>query len=158
MDEDFSNYSLGKNLSIRLYAKVCSTTAEGETTIRKLKNLRPPLGHLSVMGQIADFATQDTLASVTSLAELTATTIHVLHTADLGKIFVTGALSSLLLEKIDGKALGSLDGGLVGILNGYGVSRKRSRQYLHHLRKGKLLVLAWEYTQDISRERVLNWS
>lgn len=153
MDKGFSNYWLNKKLKIQLYVKICSTISEGEDIVRDLKNRNPPMGHLSIMGKVAGFSEQDFSCTTDGLAKLTSTTIHLLHTADLGKIFVSGALSPLLLEKIDGKALGSLDGGLVGILNGYGVNHKKTSHYLKHIKEGKLMVIAWEYAQDINKER-----
>lgn len=152
MDKNFSSYNLSEKLKIQRYLKICGTLSEVETIVRELNSRNPPLGHLSVLGKVADFSEQDFGCTIASLTRLTSTAIHLLHAADLGKIFVSGALSSLLLEKIDGKALGSLEGGLVGILNGYGVNHKKTSHYLKHLKEGKLLVIAWDYAQHISKE------
>ncbi|MEK6480984.1 hypothetical protein WJR50_25810 [Catalinimonas sp. 4WD22] len=130
---------------IHLHVEVCHTLAEGEASIRNLKNRHPPLEHLSVLGKISSFSDEDFCHVSACFTHLTSTKIHVLDISGIGKIFVAGSLSSLLLEKIDGKALGSLEGGLIGILNGYGLSSKKTSYYLGQLRSGKLVVIGWEY-------------
>ncbi|WPP50610.1 hypothetical protein [Catalinimonas niigatensis] len=136
-------------MKIHTYLKICSTLDEGEEIVRNFKNRKPPLEHLSVLGKVTGFLEPENTAS---FAKLTSTAIHLLYVSDIGKIFVAGPLSSLLLEKIDGKALGSLEGGLVGILNGYGVSKNKTLHYLDHLRNGKLMVMAWEYARTEKRD------
>lgn len=146
MNKELSNDRLEQHKwKIHLYLKVCNTLAEGEASVRNLQNRHPPLEHLSVLGKISDFSDEDFRHILTCFKYLTSAAVHVIDIAGMGKIFVAGSLSSLLLEKIDGKALGSLEGGLMGILNGYGLSPKKTNYYLEHLRNGKLLILGWEY-------------
>ncbi len=145
MNKILPNDSLEQKWKIHLYLKVCDTLAEGEEEAQNLKTLHPPLDHLSVMGKINGFAEQDFRYISACFAQLTSTKIHTIAISGIGEIFVAGSLSSLLLEKIDGKALGSLEGGLWGILSGYGLSNKKIFCYLEHLRQGKLVVIGWEY-------------
>lgn len=135
---------MDKEWKIQLYIKTCSTLTEGESTVRNLKNRNPPLEHLSVLGKVSSFTSA-------CFAHLTTTAIPIIDISGIGKIFVAGPLSSLLLEKIDGKALGSLEGGLMGILNGYGLSSKKTFYYLENLRNGKLMVIGWEYVRQMKR-------
>ncbi len=158
MNEGVSHYRLNKKLKIQRYIKVCSTLQESEDMLRDLKNRNSPLGHLSVLGSVADFSEQYFGCTIAGLSRLTSRAVHLLHTTDLGSIFVSGSLSSILLERIDGKALGSLDGGLIGILNGYGVNHKNISLYLKHLRTGKLMVIAWDYDLPKTQDRSLNTS
>jgi hypothetical protein len=145
MNKELTNERLEHKWKIHLYLKVCNTLAEGEASVRNLQNRHPPLEHLSVLGKVSGFKELDFRHASACFTHLTSTKIHILDISGIGKIFVAGSLSSLLLEKIDGKALGSLEGGLIGILNGYGLSHKKTTHYLEHLRNGKLLILGWEY-------------
>lgn len=145
MNKELSNDRLAHKWKIHLYLRVCNTLAEGEESTRKLKNRHPPLEHLSVMGKVGGFTALDFRQASACFAHLTSAKIHILDISGIGEIFVAGSLSSLLLEKIDGKALGSLEGGLTGILNGYGLSHKKTAYYLEQLRNGKLVVIGWEY-------------
>ena len=152
MDKDILNYGLGKEWNIHLYLEICQTLTEGEGVIRALKNPHPPLTHLSVLGKTSGMSAEDFMHTTSCFSLLTSNTPHILDISGIGEIFVVGPLSSLLLEKIDGKALGSLEGGLSGILNGYGLSNKKTFHYLEHLRKGKLMVMAWEYVHHLKKE------
>ncbi|WPP51948.1 hypothetical protein [Catalinimonas niigatensis] len=145
MNKELSNDSLEQKWKIHLYLKVCHTLAEGEESARNLRNRHPPLEHLSVLGKVSGLEEQGLYHTSACFTHLTSTKSHILDISGIGKIFVAGSLSSLLLEKIDGKALGSLEGGLMGILNGYGLNSKKTSYYLEQLRNGKLVVIGWEY-------------
>jgi hypothetical protein len=152
MDKDILNYSLGKTWNIQLCLEICHTLTEGEGVIRALKNRHPPFTHLSVLGKTSGMSAEDFTKATACFSHLTSTATHILDISGIGEIFVAGPLSSLLLEKIDGKALGSLEGGLRGILNGYGLSNKKTFHYLEHLRNGKLMVMGWEYVPHLKKE------
>lgn len=152
MDQDVSKYNAGRKLKINLYVKLCNNCLEVESIIRKMKkNNNDTLNHFSVLGKVSGHSEQDFASSTASLTKVFPMGINFLSIPEVGKVFVMGSLSSLLLEKIDGKALGSLEGGLVGILNGCGVSNKKSLQCIEHLKNGKHIVVAWEYIQEMKR-------
>ncbi len=141
-----------KKLKINLYLKVCNTDQEVEGFIRKMKQQnKDSLDHISVLGKVRTCPDPAFTRPAPYINHFHATDIDYIHIPEIGKVFVTGYLSSLLLEKIAGKALGSLDGGLVGILTGYGVTNKKSLQYIEHLKQGKHIVVTWEYAKERSR-------
>lgn len=152
MDKDIVNYSLGKEWKIQLYLEICQSLAEGEVAVKAFKNQLPPLRHLSVLGKINSMSPEDFIYATACFSHLISTNTHILDISGIGEIFVVGPLSSLLLEKIDGKALGSLEGGLSGVLSGYGLSHNKILYYLEHLRKGNLMVMGWEYVPQLKTE------
>ena len=148
MNKDFLKYNPVRKLKINLYLKACSTFYEVECAIKELKHPHDHMEYISVIGKVADHEVREFTGSSTFLSHIYAIKTDYLSIPEVGNIFVAGPLSSLLLEKIDGKALGSLEGGLIGILTGYGVAHKKSLKYLEDLKQGKFIVVARGYWQE----------
>ncbi len=60
---------------------------------------------------------------------------------NIGTIFITGFLTPIFLQKINGKSIGSMTTGLYGILRGLGIEKKSVLAYSKALNKGNYLLV-----------------
>lgn len=123
-----------------IYLRVLETLDKAKKSLITLKAAGLDFDQLSVIGRTPEETGTTLLTNFTKLCG-PSVGLGILHIPNVGKTFVAGSLSSLLLNIIDGKALGSIEGGLLGIFEGYGVETKASLQYISHLKNGKFLVI-----------------
>lgn len=140
-----------KPLRIQLFIRACNSFAEGEALLKEEQQFTAQQ-HLSFLYK-ASVLQNDVLKQ--NIEEISVKARHkteLINISDIGQVYVTGSLSSLLLEKIDGKALGSIEGSLQGILHAYGLSNKQSKHYLRSLKQGKIIIFAWRYADIQKRD------
>jgi len=63
------------------------------------------------------------------------------YNPEIGDIFIIGPLSSIFLNDLEGKSLGTLSMGPYGILRGLGISQKKANAHLSALKKGGYLMM-----------------
>ena len=68
---------------------------------------------------------------------------------EIGYIFIIGPLSSIFLDDLEGKSLGTISAGPYGILRGLGISQMEASAHLKGLKKGGYLLIARGYNNDI---------
>lgn len=78
-----------------------------------------------------------------------ATPFGSLYNPEIGNIFFVGTLTSIFLNKVDGKTLGMLSVGPYGILRGIGASDEQSENYLKILKSGSYLLIARGYAAEL---------
>jgi len=61
--------------------------------------------------------------------------------ADIGPFFIAGFLTPMFLQEINGKTIGSMSTGLLGILSGLGINQNDVGIYLKGLRKGNYILI-----------------
>lgn len=75
---------------------------------------------------------------------------------EIGDIFITGPLSSIFLNDLEGKYLGALSTGPFGILRGLGISRNKAIDHLTALKNGGYLIIIRGHDHDLDiLERLL---
>jgi len=60
---------------------------------------------------------------------------------EIGTLFIVGALTSMFLHEVEGKALATMSTGPYGILRGLGASQLQAEIYLKTLSKGSYLLI-----------------
>lgn len=78
-----------------------------------------------------------------------------LNNPEIGNVFIVGTLTSIFLEKVDGKTLGMLSVGPHGILRGIGASEKQATNYLKLLKSGNYLLICRGCKEDLETYREL---
>lgn len=68
---------------------------------------------------------------------------------EIGDLFITGPLSSIFLNDLEGKYLGALSTGPFGILRGLGISKEKATDYLTALKNGGYLIIVRAYDHDL---------
>jgi hypothetical protein len=71
------------------------------------------------------------------------------YNPEIGYIFITGPLTSIFLNDMDGKTLGAISAGPYGILRGLGIPPKQASAHIKALKKGGYLLIARGYNNDI---------
>lgn len=80
-----------------------------------------------------------------------------LYNPEIGNIFFVGAITSIFLNKVDGKTLGMLSVGPYGILRGIGATENQSKHYLKTLENGSYLLIVRGYEEELKNcERLLD--
>lgn len=69
------------------------------------------------------------------------TEISTLNNSDIGNFFIAGSLTSIFLERVEGKTLGMLSVGPHGILRGIGANEEQATDYLKLLKDGNYLLI-----------------
>ncbi|MGJ8548970.1 hypothetical protein [Winogradskyella wichelsiae] len=60
---------------------------------------------------------------------------------EIGTFFIAGFLAPMFLQEINGKTIGSMSTGLLGILSGLGINQNNVSTYLKVLEKGNYLLI-----------------
>lgn len=68
---------------------------------------------------------------------------------EIGDIFITGPLTSIFLNDLEGKYLGALSTGPFGILRGLGITRNKATDHLTALKNGGYLIIVRGYNHDL---------
>ncbi len=68
---------------------------------------------------------------------------------EIGDIFITGPLTSIFLNDLEGKYLGALSTGPYGILRGLGISKNIATDHLTALKDGGYLIIIRGYDHDL---------
>lgn len=63
------------------------------------------------------------------------------YNPDIGYIFVTGPLTSIFLNDLEGKTLGAISVGPYSILRGLGIPQKKANAHIRALKKGGYLLI-----------------
>lgn len=71
------------------------------------------------------------------------------YNPEIGYIFITGPLTSIFLNDLEGKTLGNISAGPYGILRGLGISPKEASAHIEALKKGGYLLIARGYNNNI---------
>ena len=71
------------------------------------------------------------------------------YNPEIGYIFVTGPLTSIFLNDLEGKTLGAISAGPYGILRGLGISQKEATSHIKALKKGGYLMIVRGYDDDL---------
>ena len=97
-------------------------------------------------GQInTGIAIKDHLSKITKVAM----ECDYFYNPEIGYIFITGPLTSIFLNDLEGKTLGTISVGPYGILRGLGISPKEATAHIKALKKGGYLLIARGYNNDI---------
>ncbi|MCP4978562.1 MAG: hypothetical protein GY931_20645 [Maribacter sp.] len=75
--------------------------------------------------------------------------INFFFNPEIGDIFITGPLTSIFLNDLEGKYLGALSTGPFGILRGLGISRNKATNQLTALKNGGYLIIIRGYDRDL---------
>lgn len=60
---------------------------------------------------------------------------------EMGNVYIAGPLTPIFLNKLDGKTVGMLSAGPVGVFRGIGAGEKQAEHYLKLLNAGKYLLI-----------------
>ncbi len=71
------------------------------------------------------------------------------YNPEIGYIFVTGPLTSIFLNDLEGKTLGAISAGPYGILRGLGISKNEATAHIKALKKGGYLMIVRGYDDDL---------
>jgi len=71
------------------------------------------------------------------------------YNPEIGYIFITGPLSSIFLNDLEGKTLGTISAAPFGILRGLGISPKQATTHIEALKKGAYLLIVRGYDDDM---------
>ncbi|MBW4054323.1 MAG: DUF1269 domain-containing protein [Proteobacteria bacterium] len=71
----------------------------------------------------------------------------------VGPLLVAGPLAAALIGGMEGLLFGAASGGLMGVLMGWGVSKKHIIKYEEHLKSGKYLLIAHGSADEVARAR-----
>ncbi len=71
------------------------------------------------------------------------------YNPEIGYIFITGPLSSIFLNDLEGKTLGAISAGPYGILRGLGISPKEATAHIKALKNGGYLLIVRGYDDDL---------
>ena len=72
------------------------------------------------------------------------------YNPEMGYIFIIGPLSSIFLDDLEGKSLGTISAGPYGILRGLGISPKEATSHIEALKKGGYLLIVRGYVDDMN--------
>lgn len=119
---------------------------------------------ISILGKVDQFyheKNMDATKDVDSLKKYWKNTFDVatpygsLYNPEIGNIFFVGILTSIFLNKVDGKTLGMLSVGPYAILRGLGASGKQSENYLKTLKSGSYLLIVRGYDAELENYKKL---
>lgn len=71
------------------------------------------------------------------------------YNPEIGYIFIIGPLTSIFLNDLEGKSLGTISAGPYGILRGLGISQSEASAHIKALKKGGYLLIVRGYDNDI---------
>jgi len=71
------------------------------------------------------------------------------YNPEIGYIFITGPLSSIFLNDLEGKTLGAISAAPFGILRGLGISPKQATTHIEALKNGAYLLIVRGYDEDL---------
>lgn len=72
-----------------------------------------------------------------------------LNNPEIGTVFVMGPLTSILLNKVNGKNLGNMSSGIYGVLRGLGAIKSQVENYLNALKNKEYLLIIRGYDLDL---------
>jgi len=118
---------------------ISNESADYEITIIGKTNI---LNSAQNKGQInTGIAIKDRLSKITKVAM----ECDYFYNPEIGYIFITGPLTSIFLNDLEGKTLGAISAGPYGILRGLGISPKEATAHISALKKGGYLLIARGY-------------
>lgn len=68
-----------------------------------------------------------------------------LKVPEIGLVFAAGPLAKILLNRVEGKAIGEMSTGIYGVLRGLGASQFQATEYIKILKNGGYLVATRSY-------------
>ena len=120
-----------------------------EQTLEYLRK-KGPLNQFSIIGKVDQFY-QDKKIETSKKGDLlemywkeifeNPTDFGCLYNPEIGHIFIVGSLTSIFLNKVDGKTLGMLSVGPQAILIGMGAKEKQTTTYINLLIQGNYLLI-----------------
>lgn len=140
----------------KIYFKAYEQLTSLERTLEYIKQ-KEPIEQISIIGQVTQFyhdkkivttKTEDFLKSYWQHIFENKTTCGTLYNLEIGHIFVVGNLTSIFLNKVDGKTLGMLSVGPQGILIAMGASERQTSNYLNLLKTGSYLFIFRGYEDE----------
>ncbi|MGB5499560.1 MAG: hypothetical protein WBM77_11585 [Maribacter sp.] len=118
---------------------IANASADYEITIIGKTNI---LNSAQNKGQInTGIAIKDHLSKITKAAM----ECDYFYNPEIGYIFITGPLTSIFLNDLEGKTLGAISAGPYGILRGLGISPKETTAHISALKKGGYLLIVRGY-------------
>ena len=133
----------------KVYFEAFEEITHLEQTLGYLRK-KGPLDQFSVIGKVDQFyhdknietsKKKDLLKMYWKENFENSTDFGSLFNSEIGNIFIVGSLTSMFLDKVDGKTLGMLSVGPQGILIGMGASKKQTTTYINLLNEGNYLLI-----------------
>jgi len=121
-----------------------------EKAVNIIKKNDPSNLQISILGKFIREHSNDEIESVSKRITIegywkdlldSSTDFGFFSNLEMGTIFIAGALTSMFLHEVDGKALATMSTGPYGILRGLGASQLQTETYLKALNKGSYLLI-----------------
>lgn len=132
------------------YFKAFENLALLETALGFLKEKGDTNLQISIIGKVSQFYLDKNIEVSKNMEPLilywkdtldNTTDFGSLYNPEIGNVFIVGTLTSIFLEKVDGKTLGMLSVGAHGILRGIGATEKQATDYIKLLKNGNYLLI-----------------
>jgi len=142
----------------QIYLKAYKNLTQLENALKKLKEEKASHFQVSILGKVSQFYNDKAIESSKDndiiksyWQNLLGKTVKFgsFYNSESRNVFITGALATTFLHKINGKSLATLSSGSYGIFRGIGVSEAQTTLYLKLLNSGNYLLILRGYDNEI---------
>ncbi len=145
-----------------IHFKVYEDLSKMEDDFKLLKEAGYDPLQISVLGQVPNFNSDNNIKTSKVLNPIEMFWRKIIgseilfgffQNPEMGNVYIVGPLTPIFLNKLDGKTVGMLSAGPVGVFRGIGASEAQANYYLELLTNGKYILIIRASADEISKYR-----